>query len=111
MPIIKNVLARKSNEDQRHLNPKNTARISVLIAAVAANIEEDLCVSIKILASAHVVSVQTLQNFLSKDLSLAKRSARWVPQLLSEEQKLEKMRTLLAMTQWQSLAMMDNIVT
>ena len=61
-----------------------------------------------------MVSDQTLQNFLFKDLSIAKRSARWVPQLLREEQKLEKMRTcitLLAMTQWQSLAMMDNIVT
>ena len=61
-----------------------------------------------------MVSDQTLQNFLFKDLSLAKRSARWVPQLLREEQKLEKMRTcitLLAMTQWQSLVMMDNIVT
>ena len=95
--------------------PQKTAQISVLIAAVAADIEEDHCVSIKILALAHVVSVYNLQNFLSKDHSLAKRSARWVPQLLSEEQKLEKMRTciltLLAMTQWQSLAMMDNIVT
>ena len=61
-----------------------------------------------------MVSDQTLQNFLFKDLSIAKRSARWVPQLLREEQKLEKMRTcitLLAMTQWQSLVMMDNIVT
>ena len=69
---------------------------------------------IKMLALAHVVSVYTLQNFLSKDHSLAKRSARWVPQLLSEEQKLEKIKTcitLLAITQWQSFAMMDNIVT
>ena len=92
----------KANEDQRHLNLKKTARISVLIAAVTADIEEDHCVSIKIPALAHGVSVQTLQNCLSKDLSLAKRSARCVPQLLSEEQKLEKMRTcitLLAITQ------------
>ena len=44
-----------------HLNPKKTARISHLIAA---DIEEDHCVSIKLLALAHVVSVQTLQNFL-----------------------------------------------
>ena len=42
-----------------------------------------------------------------------KKSARWVPKLLSEEQKQERVRfnEFVAAVKWRSEAMLDNIVT
>jgi hypothetical protein len=51
---------------------------------------------------------------LNEDLNLSKKSARWVPKLLSEETKNERVKTceaFLQMVHHQALAMLDQIVT
>jgi histone-lysine N-methyltransferase SETMAR len=81
---------------------------------VAADVAEDRRISVKDLASIHGVSVGTMFNILSDDLGLVKKSARWVPKLLSEEQKLERVRTcrdFVAAVQRRSMLMLEDIVT
>ncbi len=60
---------------------------TALIAPVAAAIEEDRRLSIKALATAHGKSGSTIRAMLHDDLGLEKKSARWVPKLLNDEQK------------------------
>jgi hypothetical protein len=60
---------------------------TALIAPVAAAIEEDRQLSIKALATAHGKSGSTIRTMLHDDLGLEKKSARWVPKLLNDEQK------------------------
>jgi hypothetical protein len=112
--ILKNVKSGKTTEDQRRFNPKKTVRTASLIASVAAAIEDDCRLSVKYLAAVNGVSVYTIQSILHKDLGLEKKSARWVPKLLSVEQKEERVRTcaaFIAAVQRRSMAMLDNIVT
>ncbi len=112
--IIKKVKAGESTADMRHLNPKMTVRTPELIASVAAAIEEDRCLSMEAIATAHGVSEKTIFNVLHQDLGLEKKSARWVPKLLSEEQKQERIRVcsdFIAAVHRRSKAMLDAIVT
>jgi hypothetical protein len=112
--ILKRVKASKSTEDQRKFSAKKTKKTAAIIAAVAADLAEDRRVSVKDLASVHGVSVRTMFNILRDDLGLVKKSARWVPKLLSEEQKLERVRTcwdFVAAVQRRSMSMLDDIVT
>jgi histone-lysine N-methyltransferase SETMAR len=112
--ILKKVKAGKNTDDQRHLNPKKTVRTASLIASIAAAVEADRRQCIKSLAAVHGVSVYTVHSILHKDLGLEKKSARWVPKLLSSEQKEERVRTcsaFIAAVQRRSMAMLDNIVT
>jgi hypothetical protein len=111
---LKRVKAGKSTEDQRKFSAKKTKRTAAIIAAVAADVAEDRHVSVKDLASVHGVSVGTMFNILSDDLGLVKKSARWVPKLLIEEQKLERVRTcrdFVAAVQCRSMSMLEDIVT
>jgi histone-lysine N-methyltransferase SETMAR len=60
------------------------------------------------------VSVYTIHSNLHKDLGLEKKSARWVPKLLSSEQKEKRVRSCSAFitaVQCRSIAMLVNIVT
>jgi hypothetical protein len=60
------------------------------------------------------VSFGTIYNILHDDLGLVKKSARWVPKLLNEEQKQERVRTctnFIAKAQRNSMAMLDRIIT
>ena len=50
-------------------------------------IEEDRRVDVAQLASVFDVSTGTIFNIIHDDLGLVKKSARWVPKLLSQEQK------------------------
>ena len=112
--IIKAVKDGKNTDDQRKFNATRTKRNQSLIATVAAAVEEDRRVSIEDLAGAHGVSHGTIFNILSDDLGLVKKSARWVPKLLSAEQKLERVRistSFIAAVRRRSLAMLDQIVT
>jgi histone-lysine N-methyltransferase SETMAR len=112
--IMNKVKAGKNTEDQRHLSAKKTKRTVNLVAAVAAAVKEDARVSIQELASANGVSYGTIQTILHVDLGLSKKSARWVPKLLSDEQKEERVRTcteFVAAVNRRSMAMLDNIVT
>ena len=76
---IKKFRAGKNTEDQRYINLKKTKIISYQIAAVAANIKEDLCVGIKKIALAHGLYVHNIQNIFCKELGLIIKPARWVP--------------------------------
>ncbi len=60
---------------------------------MAADFAEDRRISCKDFAFIHGVSVGTMFNILRDNLGLVKKSARWVPKLHSEEQKLERVRT------------------
>ncbi len=90
--IIKQARAGKDTEDQRHLNPKKTVRTATLIASVAAAVAPDWCIDTRSLAAAHGVCLRTICRILKEDLGLVKKSARWVPKLLSQVQKEERVR-------------------
>jgi histone-lysine N-methyltransferase SETMAR len=85
--ILKKVKAGETIDDQQHLNAKKTKRTQDIIAAVAANVNADRRVRCMDLATAHGVSYGTMHNILHQELGLVKNSARWVPKLLSEDQK------------------------
>ena len=112
--IVKKVKAGKNTSDQRHLNAKKTKRTKPLVASVAADIASNARANIKDLALAHGVSYGTIVNILHEDLGLVKKSARWVPKLLSEAQKQERVRVcsqFVTAVHRKSLAMLDDIVT
>jgi histone-lysine N-methyltransferase SETMAR len=112
--ILKKVKEGKSTDDQRHLNAKKTKRTAAIVAAVAADVAVDRRVSCKDLAFAYGLSIGTVFNILRDDLGLVKKSARWVPKLLSDQQKEERVRTceaFVAAVQRRSLSMLDEIVT
>jgi histone-lysine N-methyltransferase SETMAR len=111
--IIKKVKAGES-ADMRHLNPKKTMRTPELIASVAAVIKEDRRLSMEKIAAAHGVSEKTIFKILHSDLGLEKKSARWVPKLLSDDQKQERVRIcsdFIAAIHRRSKSMLDCIVT
>ena len=89
---MKKVKAGETTEDQRYQNPKKTKRTKAVIAAVAAAVQKDARVSVRELAQAQQLSTSTIFAILHDDLGLVKKSARWVPKLLSEEQKEERVR-------------------
>jgi hypothetical protein len=112
--ILKKVKDGKPAVDQRHLNSKRKKRTLAFIADVTADIEIDRRVSLNKLARAHGISKRTINLTLRHDLNLTKKSARWVPKLLTEEMKKERVRTskfFLAMVRRRSLSLLDNIVT
>ncbi len=103
--ILKKFKDGKPGADQRHLNS---------ITDVAADVEIDRRVTLNKLARAHGVSKRTINLTLRHDLNLTKKSARWVPKLLTEEMKKERVRTselFLAMVRRRSMSLLDNIVT
>ncbi len=60
------------------------------------------------------MSKRTINLTLRHDLNLTKKSASWVPKLLTEEMKTERVRTsklFLAMVRRHSMSLLDNIVT
>jgi hypothetical protein len=112
--ILKKVKSGKTTEDQRSFNQKKTVQTASLIASVATAVEDYRLLGVKYLAAVHGVSVYTIHSILHQDLGLEKKSARWVPKLLSDEQKEEQIRTcssFIAAVQRRSMAMLDNIVT
>jgi histone-lysine N-methyltransferase SETMAR len=112
--ILKKFKDRKPGADQRHLNSKRKKRTPAFITDVAADIEIDRRVTLNKLAKAHGVSKRTINLTLRHDLNLTKKSARWVPKLLTEEMKKERVRTselFLAMVRRRSMSLLDNIVT
>jgi hypothetical protein len=79
-----------------------------------AAIEEKRRLSIEALATAHGTSVSMIHAMLQDDFGLEKKSARWVPKLLNDEQKqqhVEVCSEFVAAAYRHSLAMLDFIVT
>ena len=112
--IIKLVKAGKPTEDQRKNNAKKNVRNQWLIAPVSAAVGYDARVNIRDIAAANGVSYGTIFNILHKDLGLSKKSARWVPKLLTDAQKEQRVLSsnkFIAAVYRRSLAMLDNIIT
>lgn len=112
--IIKVVKEGKDAQDQRGHNTSKRVRTGGLVAAVAAAIAEDGRATVRELAQAHNTSFHTIHNILHDDLGLSKKSARWVPKLLSDAQKDERVRIcqqLVAAVHRHSMAYLDSIVT
>ena len=78
--ILKRVKMGKNTDDRKGFTKQKTAD---LIASVAAVVAEDRRVSIQDLARAHGPSYGTISRILHSQLGLVKKSARWVPKLLS----------------------------
>ena len=62
------------------------------IAAVKIVVEQDARLSVKDIASCTVIPENSLQTILKKRLVLRKVCARWVPHLLTEEQKTQRLK-------------------
>ncbi len=89
----KKVKEDKLGADQRHLNSKQKKTTSAFMANVAANIKKNRQVTLNKLAQAHGVSIRTLNLTIRHELNLTKKSARWVPKLLTVDMKKERVRT------------------
>ncbi len=63
---------------------------------VDANVNAARIVTCIDLATAHGVSYGTMHSILHDELGLVKKLAQWVPKLLSEEQKKERIRICTA---------------
>ena len=78
-------------EDTRPGRPK-TSVTKANIAAVKIVVELDARLSVKYIASCTVISEGSVQTILKKRLDLRKICARWVPHLLTEEQKTQRLK-------------------
>lgn len=85
--IVKKVKNGENMEDNRGKAINKFVRTEEMINNVRRFIEEDRRVDVAHLASVFEVSTGTIFNILHDDLGLVKKSARWVPKLLSKEQK------------------------
>ena len=74
--------------DTRPGRPK-TSVTKANIAAVKIVVEQDARMSVKDIASCTGISEGSVQTILKKRLDLRKVCARWVPHLLTEEQKTQ----------------------
>ena len=66
--------------------------IKANIAAVKIVVEQDAGLSVKDIASCTGISEGSVQTILKKRLDLKKVCARWVPHLLTEEQKTQRLK-------------------
>jgi hypothetical protein len=112
--IIKQARAGKNTDNQHHLNPKKTVHPATLITSVAAAVANDRLNGTQSLAADHGVCLRTICQIFKEDLGLEKKSECWLPKLLSEKHKKERMRIskeFVATIQRCGLSMLDNIVT
>ena len=84
--IIRTVKADQETADQRGLNTPRRARTPEAIAAVAAVIEDDRRTTMDQIIAETGLSHGNVQQIMYKDLNLVKKSARWIPRLLSGDQ-------------------------
>jgi hypothetical protein len=91
--ILKLVKKGENTDDKRRFNPKKTTRTDDLVTAVAAAIEDDCRVRVKALAKAFNIASGTIFKIIHNDLGLVKKSARWVPKLLSPDQMEKRVET------------------
>ena len=78
-------------DDTRPGRPK-TSVTKANIAAVKIVVEQDARLSVKDVASCTGISEGSVQTILKKCLDLRKVCARWVPHLLTEEQKTQHLK-------------------
>ena len=78
-------------DDTRNRRPK-TSVIKANIAAVKIVVEQDVRLSVKDIANCTGISEGSVQTILKKHLDLRQVCARWVPHLLTEEQKTQRLK-------------------
>ena len=78
-------------DDTRHGRPI-TSVTKANIAAVKIVVEQDARLSVKDIANCTGISEGSVQTILKKRLDLRKVCARWVPHLLTEEQKTQRLK-------------------
>ena len=81
-----------SVEDDTHPGRPKTSVTKANIAAVKIVVEQDARLSVKDIASCTGTSEGSVQTILKKRLDLRKVCARWVPHLLTEEQKTQRLK-------------------
>ena len=84
-----------SVEDNTRPGRPKTSVTKANIAAVKIVVEQDARLSVKDIASCTGISEGSVQAILKKRLDLKKVCARWVPHLLTEEQRFKCARELL----------------
>ena len=90
---VKAFKARKfSVEDDTRPGRPKTSVTKANIAAVKIVVEQDAQLSVKDIASCTGISEGSVQTILKKRLDLRKVCARWVPYLLTEEQKTQRFK-------------------
>jgi len=112
--IIKLVKEGKDVKNMKGKVQPKRVRTKSFVNAVAAAVNEDGRITIAELSSAFQVSMDTIHKTLHDDLGLSKKSARWVPKLLSDAQKKERVRVSQAFVAdvcRHSMAFLDTIVT
>ena len=90
--ILATVKANGDTTDKRGLASSRPVRTPEVVEAVKAYIEADQRVTYEAIQEAFGLSAGTINLIITVDLGLAKKSARWVPKLLSEEQKLTRLQ-------------------
>ena len=93
---------------------KKNKQTGANIQSVAAFISQIAFFFLPELTSIYDLSDATDFNILHKDSGLVKKSSRWLPKLLSEGQKLDRIRCsqhLVNLVQKISLALLDIVVT
>ena len=78
-------------DDTRPGRPK-TSVTNANIAAVQIVVEQDARLSVKDIASCTGISEGSVQTILKRRLDLRRVCARWVPHLLTEEQKTQRLK-------------------
>ena len=81
-----------SVEDDAHPGRPKTSVTKTSIAAVKIVVEQDARLSVRDIASCTGISEGSVQTILKKHLDLRKVCARWVPHLLTEEQKTQSLK-------------------
>ena len=84
--IIKTVKAGLETADQRGLNTPKRARTADAIAAVEAVLLDDRRSTRDQIEAETGLSHANIQRILTDDLKMVKKSARWIPRLLSPDQ-------------------------
>ena len=81
-----------SDEDDTHPGRPKTTVTKANIAAVKIVVEQDARLSVKDIASCTGISEGSANNSEKKRLDLRKVCAWWVPHLLTEEQKTQRLK-------------------
>ena len=81
-----------SGEDDTRPGRPKISITKVNIAAVKIVVEQDARLSVRVRASCTCISEGNVQTNLKKRLDLRKVCARWVPHLLTEEQKTQRLK-------------------
>ena len=79
-------------DDTRPGRPKTSVTKANIAAAVKNVVEQDARLSVRDIASCTGISEGSVQTVLKTRLDLGKVCARWVPHLLTEEQKTQRLK-------------------